>query len=98
MRSESPRRSTVGRSASSSPTAPKADLRKASRPATSSTTMRGTRLGQPGARGTALLLLPRLARLDPLRLALLLGEVRWPGGIAQPLRLVPRREVEQRLE
>src|SRR5215471_930895 len=43
-------------------------------------------------------LLPCLARLDPLRLALLLGKVRRPRRIAQPLRLVFRGEIEEWLE
>ena len=39
-----------------------------------------------------------LARLHPLRLPLLLREVRRPGRISQPLRLVPRRQIQQRLQ
>src|SRR5918996_532246 len=42
-----------------------------------------------------LLGLPALRELDPRRLALLLGELRGPGGIAEPRGLVLGREVEQ---
>src|SRR5918996_2319105 len=42
-----------------------------------------------------LLGLSALRELDPRRLALLLGELRGPGGIAEPRGLVLGREVEK---
>src|SRR5689334_6105414 len=50
MRTASPIRSTVGRSVRSSPVAANARRRKSTRPATSSTTIRGVRLCQPSGR------------------------------------------------